>query len=479
MDIHSINVPFVRVEPLHKILIMFALTLVAVFLIIYSLVHGREIVFTHFFYVPIILAAYWYQRNGILYVIALTGFYLISVVLLIPNDLQAFIEATYRAIVFIGIAVIIAYLSVRISWQQGALDKKNKELHVSRDHERESRQYLESLMDNANAPIIVWNSAGIVTRFNYAFEQLTGKDAASVIGTNISSLFPSDREEESGKIIQRMLYGERLNSVEIPIRTRTDEKRTVLWSSAPVLSPDGLTAIAVIAQGQDITGRLKMEEQIRTSLAEKEILLKEIHHRVKNNLQVVASLLDWQSMATPNKVAKGMLQDAQDRVKSIALVHQALYQSKSLDHIDYADYLEKIVQYMYEAYNIEPERIGIRISAQNISMHIDKAVPCSLIVNELISNSFKHAYPGDRTGEIRCEFSQSGDDIRLIYSDNGIGLPEQVTLDRTETLGMRLISGLTRQLRGTVVVSRESGTRFTITFPIRSEADEKEKNIPR
>jgi PAS domain S-box-containing protein len=218
--------------------------------------------------------------------------------------------------------------------------------------------------------------------------------------------------------------------------------------------------LAEIAQRKDV------ERQLQLTVSEKETLLKEIHHRVKNNLQIIASLLNLQSQYIHDEKTLAVIKDSQNRIKAMALIHEKIYQSKSLDRIDYGDYLEKITRSLFESYGVSPKKIVIKIHAKNILLHIDKAIPCSLILNELLSNSFKHAFPNDRTGEIRIDVKLDGDTLRLLYSDNGIGLPESVTLDRTESLGMRLISGLTQQVKGTVEIQRGGGTTFLIAFKV-------------
>jgi PAS domain S-box-containing protein len=216
----------------------------------------------------------------------------------------------------------------------------------------------------------------------------------------------------------------------------------------------------------EITQRKDVERQLQLTVTEKETLLKEIHHRVKNNLQIIASLLNLQSQYINDEKTLAVMKDSQNRIKAMALIHEKIYQSKSLDRIDYGDYLEKITRSLFESYGISPKKIAMQIHAKNIVLHIDKAIPCSLIINELLTNSFKHAFPNDRTGEVRIDIKLDGDTLQLIFSDNGIGLPESITLNRTESLGMRLISGLIQQLKGTVEIKRGEGTTFVIAFKV-------------
>jgi len=161
-----------------------------------------------------------------------------------------------------------------------------------------------------------------------------------------------------------------------------------------------------------------------------------------------------------------VIKDSQNRIKAMALIHEKIYQSKSLDRIDYGDYLEKITRSLFESYGVSPRKIALKIHAKDIVLHIDKAIPCSLIINEMLSNSFKYAFPNDRTGVVQIDVKLEGDTIHLLYSDNGVGLPASVTLDHTESLGMRLIAGLTQQLKGTVEIQRGEGTTFVIAFKV-------------
>jgi PAS domain S-box-containing protein len=226
---------------------------------------------------------------------------------------------------------------------------------------------------------------------------------------------------------------------------------------------------AVMSVSHDITDRKLMENTISASLKEKEFLLKEIHHRVKNNLQVIVSLLSMQAKKATDSNVKGSLMDSQNRVKSIALVHEKLYQSNSLDRIDYSDYLNKITNYLFEVYNVNRAQIACIVNAENIFVDINQAVPCSLILNEMLTNSLKYAFPGGRNGEITIDLTSDATNFILKYHDNGIGIPEGVTFERSESLGMQLINGLTRQIDGSVDMQRGDGTTFIIKFPYKQK----------
>ncbi|MGA2933714.1 MAG: PAS domain S-box protein [Methanomicrobiales archaeon] len=218
---------------------------------------------------------------------------------------------------------------------------------------------------------------------------------------------------------------------------------------------------------RDITERKRLGDQLKESLKEKEVLLREIHHRVKNNMQVISSLLSMQSQNIKDEGIRGLFKESQNRIRSIALVHELLYRSDNLYQIEYGAYLKKMFIPLFESYSIDQRKVSIAIEAPRVLITIDKAVPCSLIINELISNSLKHAFPGDRKGAITIRFGLDAGkgEYSLDYGDNGVGLPPGLDIKTLNTLGMRLINGLTKQLGGTIEIQGTEGTHFRITFP--------------
>ncbi len=225
------------------------------------------------------------------------------------------------------------------------------------------------------------------------------------------------------------------------------------------------TIVGRVFSFRDVTKQKEMEEQIATSLREKEILLKEIHHRVKNNMQVVSSLLFMQARSTQQPEVRDILLESQNRIRSIALVHEKLYQSEDFKRIDYKDYLEKIAHHIFESYQISPGSIHLDVRSEDVFLSIEKAVPLSLIINELITNSIKHAFPKGLSGEIRIDFSLENSRYRLIYQDSGPGIPDKGAIEKPDTLGMQLIRGLAGQLNGTVRYETYQGFGYIIEFP--------------
>lgn len=203
--------------------------------------------------------------------------------------------------------------------------------------------------------------------------------------------------------------------------------------------------------------------EIERSLLEKEVLLKEIHHRVKNNLQVISSLLSMQSARISDDLALKMFQDSRDRVRTMAIIHEKLYQSENLSKVDFADYIRTMVQELKTLYRAG-DRIEVRYEIEEVLMGIDKAVPCGLIVNELLTNSLKYAFDGREQGRIRIALKGEPGRISLELADDGIGLPAEIDPAHTDTLGLQLVWILASQIEAEVELVRENGTLFRILF---------------
>lgn len=226
-----------------------------------------------------------------------------------------------------------------------------------------------------------------------------------------------------------------------------------------------------VAVRTDITERKRLEEERAVALGEKEVLLKEIHHRVKNSLQVISSLFYLQAQRTKDPRLRPLLDESRGRVQSIALVHDQLYRSRSLARIDFGEYLRSLVagiEATYGASAVEGAgragRIGVRVEAGGVFLDIEHAVPCGLLVSELVSNAYKHAFPGDRGGQVRVAVREEGKAIVLEVADDGVGIPEGIDFRGRSTLGLQLVDRLTKQLRGVVTLARSSGTHFTVRF---------------
>jgi PAS domain S-box-containing protein len=224
----------------------------------------------------------------------------------------------------------------------------------------------------------------------------------------------------------------------------------------------------ILAVVRDITERKQAEKDMQASLREKDSLLKEIHHRVKNNLQIVSSLLNLQSVRLDNHIAKAALKDTQNRVRSMALIHEHLYRSENLAAVNMSAYLRQLCSQLLRALVAPPSNIQLHLDLAPVHLGIDQAIPCGLLVNELVSNSFKHAFPEGRSGEVRIELQpmDGGSSHRLAVSDNGVGLPANFTTHKLASLGLRLATDLSRQIGGQLKISHIPTTRFEVEFDV-------------
>jgi PAS domain S-box-containing protein len=223
---------------------------------------------------------------------------------------------------------------------------------------------------------------------------------------------------------------------------------------------------------RDITDRKKAEAEIRASLEEKVILLREVHHRVKNNLQIIISLVSLQMRQTDNPVVKQILSETQNRVRAMSLVHEKLYRSGSLSHIDFADYTRFLATQLFSFYDMDTRRVRLDFAMEKIPLDINTAIPLGLLMNELISNSLRHAFPDGRDGTISISGRYEGNLIMLVVRDNGIGIPKELDWKSTTSLGMQLVTSLVDQVAGTITLDRENGTLFTITVNRASHQEE-------
>ncbi|RPI39931.1 MAG: PAS domain S-box protein [Methanoregulaceae archaeon] len=418
------------------------------------------------------------------------------------------------------------FLEVRVEERTAELAETNthlqNEIEVRRNAEealRETSQYLEKLITYANAPIIVWDREFRITRFNHAAEILTGRKAEEITGTRIENLFPQKHVHEVMDLIRRTMTGEQLNIVELPVLHRSGSVRVVLWNSASLYGPDQKTLESTIAQGQDITVRKRAEAELlrkneelsvlneeitatqeelqqnvdelhrseealrkneadlREALSEKEVLLAEIHHRVKNNLTAFISLLSLEGSYEESPAGLALKKDLQNRARSMALIHETLYRTGKYSSVRMSMYLSTLVGQI--AGSFDPEQtVRIVISGDSVSIDLARATPCGLIVNELVTNSFKYAFPASfdcrkirgASCTVTVNIAEEGDWYVLNVLDNGIGLPAEFDVRHARSLGLKLVNFLAKhQLRATVEVRSGEGTAFELRFPVNQQ----------
>lgn len=235
-----------------------------------------------------------------------------------------------------------------------------------------------------------------------------------------------------------------------------------------------LRRMALLPLEHEIEARENAELKMKSTLDEKSVLLKEVHHRVKNNMQIIASLLRLQARSLPETELLDTLRESENRIESMSMIHEALYMSENMSKIDFGYYVDKITNNLFRTYGVHPEKIRLNKEIHNLALGIDVAVPCGLIINELISNSLKYAFPDDRSGEILISLNEkdtgsNGNSYELRVSDDGAGMPEGVDIDDTETLGLQLVSTLAGQMHGKMRVNSTNGTSFIIDFEDREK----------
>ena len=312
-----------------------------------------------------------------------------------------------------------------------------------------SRSYLQAVLDSMAELLFVVDTDGRIRRANAAAAQALGRSASALRGTYLGSHFDPDpvASSEEGGAVERTL-------------TPADGPERPVLVSRSALEKADATQGTLVCVAQDISERKAAEEKLRRSLEEKEVLLREIHHRVKNNLQVISSLLNAQARDVEAPDVQARFKDTQDRIRSMASIHEQLYQSDDLARVEFDAYLEVLLDDLFRSHRTGPVDRTLEADAQPLS--VDQAIPAGLIVNELVTNALEHAFPDGQSGTVAVTFHADADTARLTVADDGRGAED---LDGHGRLGLRLVRGLTRQLRGTLSTDLDDGVTVTIAFP--------------
>ena len=272
-------------------------------------------------------------------------------------------------------------------------------------------------------------------------------------------------EPEEWASFNAFKYGKTYLNQIINIECFDGIKKTMMNSAVPMFD-NNKKVIGVVVINQDITKLIQIENELKSSLADKEMLMKEIHHRVKNNFQIISSLLSLQINSPKNKSADEILLDSRDRVKSMAILHEKLYKSQDINSINFEGYITGILKSLQSSYRLKEKNINLEIDIDEVIVSIDAAINLGLIINEIVVNSLKHAFTGKGGGTIiiRLKEKESGI-LELIIKDNGRGIPENVDLENTDSLGILLINSFVKQVKGEIKLIRNNGTEFQIVFP--------------
>jgi PAS domain S-box-containing protein len=320
-------------------------------------------------------------------------------------------------------------------------------------------------LDTKGHCIFINNSA--LSMFKYTKEECIDKDMHTLTHHSKEDRTPLDIGE--CRIMQALHQGKEIKSDdEIFWRSDGTTFRAEYFAN-PILYGSEIRGIVVTFS--DISKRKEGEEKLEASLREKDVLLKEIHHRVKNNLQIVASLINLQMQNLTDTTVMELLKESQNRIKSMALIHEKLYMAKNMSRINIANYISDLTRHLLRSYSSSITGINLDINVDEINIDIDKTISLGLAINEIVSNSLKHAFPpeseaGDFMPQIHLDMKKSGENVILDISDNGKGIPESFDFRSAQTLGLQLVNALVKQLDGEIKMESSNGTKFTITFPI-------------
>jgi PAS domain S-box-containing protein len=336
-------------------------------------------------------------------------------------------------------------------------------LQLSRHKLHESESRYHAIVEDQSELISRFRTDGTTAFTNEAFRRYFGTGGQPGPGENfLQVLLPAARSDVEA-LLRSLTAGEPAGVLECRCDVEGNP-RWLQWSFRAIFDRQGQVA-EYQAVGRDITVLKRNEEQIKASLKEKDALLKEIHHRVKNNLQIISSILSLQEAKVNDEASREILADSRNRIKSMALIHEKLYVSNNLSSIDFAEYINSLMSHLSCSYGGNSGRIVTRTDIEGLVLNIDVAIPLGLIVNELATNSFKHAFPGDRAGEIFLELHKVKDGkYLLVVGDDGVGMPAGFDIDRTPSLGLQLVQALAQQTNSQVTIEHEKGTVFKIEF---------------
>ena len=310
--------------------------------------------------------------------------------------------------------------------------------------------------------VMIVDVGGHIAYANPRFMEITGYTAAEVIGQHQKSLTARRAPKSQIILMHNVLAEGREWHGEYEYVKKDGSTCWVSAHFSPIRSDNG-NVTHIVDIEEDITERKRAEEHLKASLREKEVLIKEIHHRVKNNLQVVSSILSLQANRIGNLEAQQALEDSKHRVRSIALVHEKIYGSDDLAVIDFKGYVENLATYLQHSYSASNAGVDLTVEGDAVKLGANVAVPCGLALNELISNCFKHAFKDGRPGHIRVSLA-GGERVTLVVEDDGVGLPAGFDPREAGSMGMQIVNTLIEQIEGDIALDRSRGTKFTITF---------------
>lgn len=327
---------------------------------------------------------------------------------------------------------------------------------------KESEEKYRSFIETAQEGVWLLDENGITKYVNREMENILGYRKEEMVGNSFLNFVDEESKTKAKKLMEKRKLGIK-ERYDFRFLNKFGSNVWVMISTNPLFNKEH-EYMGALKMLTDITERKEMEVELKKSLSEKEMLLKEIHHRVKNNLMVISSLLNLQSNYIKDKDDFEMFKESQARAKSMALIHELLYQSDDLKRIDFGNFITKLANDLYNTYVQDTGNVKMKLNLKKTMLDINTSIPLGLIVNELVSNCMKHAFPDDRQGEIDVGLKSKNGKYTLMVADNGIGLPKDIDFKNTDSLGLQLVNSLTNQIEGDLVLNTDNGSEFKVIF---------------
>jgi PAS domain S-box-containing protein len=355
------------------------------------------------------------------------------------------------------LAVINRIIAIGVLWQMAYMIEKRKKAE-------KAAAFHSDILARINEPVFAFDLNYKIIYWNKGSENLYQIPASDAIGKDLYKILrfrwlKKNDETDRKKALKE--NGEWKGSV---IHHRKDGEEVLVESTTTTLLNKQGDKMGYLAVIYDITERTTKDAIIKKDLLEKEILLREIHHRVKNNMQIISSLLNLQTQSLTDEKSIRSLEDSQARIRAMSLVHEKLYAAADIKQVDFEAYIRDLISVIVKLYRKNTDNIEVDIKIEDFPIEPDTVIILGLIINEFLSNSFKYAFPDGQRGKIFISLKNENPEIKLIFSDNGIGIPEEIDFRNTNSLGLQIVNALASQLKGEIKLNRNSGTEFILSF---------------